>query len=151
MSSGTGGGRRSAAVVASSASSKATDDSLLTKLDLNPPKGTRDFYPEEKRISNWLFDHFKRVAKVYGFEEYDAPVLEKEILYIRKSGDEVMSQLYNFVDKGENRVSLRPEMTPSLARMVLSKKNGLSFPLKWFGIVHIFQLLQNVNSKRISK
>jgi histidyl-tRNA synthetase len=83
-------------------------------------------------LSNWLFDHFRRVANVYGFEEYDAPILEKEILYIRKSGDEVTGQLYNFVDKGENRVSLRPEMTPSLARMVLAKKNSLSLPLKWY-------------------
>ena len=94
-------------------------------------QGTRDFYPEDKRLSNWLFDHWRSIAASYGFEEYDAPVLEKEVLYIRKSGDEVTGQLYNFVDKGDNRVSLRPEMTPSLARMVLAKKNTLSFPLKW--------------------
>jgi histidyl-tRNA synthetase len=78
-----------------------------------------------------LFGHFRAIATAYGFEEYDAPVLEKELLYIRKSGDEVTKQLYNFIDKGENRVSLRPEMTPSLARMVLARKNSLAFPLKW--------------------
>ena len=94
-------------------------------------QGTRDFYPDEKRLSNWLFNHFRSISKSYGFEEYDAPVLEKEVLYIRKSGDEVTGQLYNFVDKGDNRVSLRPEMTPSLARMVLAKKSILAMPLKW--------------------
>ena len=83
-------------------------------------RGTRDFYPEDMRIRNWLFDNFRNVARSHGFEEYDAPVLEYEELYTRKQGEEITQQLYNFEDKGERRVALRPEMTPSLARMVLS-------------------------------
>lgn len=142
------GGRVSAAVVQSSANSTADGSVAPTKLDLNPPKGTRDFYPEDKRMSNWLFDHFRSIAQVYGFEEYDAPVLEKEILYIRKSGDEVMGQLYNFVDKGENRVSLRPEMTPSLARMVLAKKSALSLPVKWYSIPQCWRYERMTRGRR---
>jgi histidyl-tRNA synthetase len=74
------------------------------------------------------------VATRYGFEEYDAPVLENEQLYIRKAGEEVTEQLYNFEDKGGRRLSLRPEMTPSLARMIMAKKGALSFPIKWYAI-----------------
>jgi histidyl-tRNA synthetase len=103
-------------------------------LDLQPPKGTRDFYPEDMRQRNWLFGHWKDVARLYGFEEYDAPVLENEALYVRKAGEEVTQQLYNFEDKGERRVALRPEMTPSLARMVLAKGKSLALPVKWFSL-----------------
>ncbi len=98
------------------------------------PRGTRDFYPEEMRVRNWLFDNFKAAAKSFGFEEYDAPILETEELYIRKQGEEITQQLYNFEDKGERKVTLRPEMTPSLARMVLAKANTLPMPLKWYSI-----------------
>lgn len=99
-----------------------------------PPRGTRDFYPEEMRIRNWLFDNFKAAAKSFGFEEYDAPILETEELYVRKQGEDITQQLYNFEDKGERKVTLRPEMTPSLARMVLAKANTLPMPLKWYSI-----------------
>ena len=99
-----------------------------------PPRGTRDFYPEEMRVRNWLFDNFKAAAKSFGFEEYDAPILETEELYTRKQGEEITQQLYNFEDKGERKVTLRPEMTPSLARMVLAKANTLPMPLKWYSI-----------------
>lgn len=143
------GGRVSAAVVQSADATTLTDNNAPpTKIDLNPIKGTRDFYPDEKRLSNWLFNHFRSIAHIYGFEEYDAPVLEKEILYIRKSGDEVMSQLYNFIDKGENRVSLRPEMTPSLARMVLAKKNALSLPVKWYSIPQCWRYERMTRGRR---
>lgn len=98
------------------------------------PRGTRDFYPEEMRVRNWLFDNFKAAAKSFGFEEYDAPILETEELYIRKQGEEITQQLYNFEDKGGRKVTLRPEMTPSLARMVLAKANTLPMPLKWYSI-----------------
>ena len=83
-------------------------------------RGTRDFYPEDMRLRNWLFDNFTIASLSHGFEEYDAPVLEYEELYTRKQGEEITKQLYNFQDKGNRSVSLRPEMTPSLARMVLS-------------------------------
>jgi histidyl-tRNA synthetase len=88
------------------------------------------------------------VAYNYGFEEYDAPVVESEELYIRKAGEEVTQQLYNFVDKGGRRLSLRPEMTPSLARMVLAKKNSLSFPLKWFSIPQCWRYERMTRGRR---
>ena len=97
-------------------------------------RGTRDFYPEEMRLRNWLFDNFADAALLHGFDEYDAPVLEHEELYTRKQGEEITQQLYNFQDKGERKVALRPEMTPSLARMVMARAGGLSMPIKWFSI-----------------
>ena len=97
-------------------------------------RGTRDFYPEDKRLRNWLFDNFIAASLLHGFEEYDAPVLEHEELYTRKQGEEITKQLYNFQDKGERKVALRPEMTPSLARMVMSRAGSLPMPIKWFSI-----------------
>ena len=169
-------------------------------IDTEPVSGTRDFYPEEMRARNWLFQHFKDVAKGYSFQEYDAPVLEHEELYKRKAGEEITEQMYNFVDKsghavtlplhacvrvslslslslsvslslslslshlhtrvctrvcvslyrggcvsvflmwGIQQVTLRPEMTPTLARMVLGRTNAESgevkmvLPVKWFSL-----------------
>ena len=97
-------------------------------------RGTRDFYPEDMRLRNWLFDNFMAASLLHGFEEYDAPVLEHEELYTRKQGEEITKQLYNFQDKGERKVALRPEMTPSLARMVMAKAGSLPMPIKWFSI-----------------
>ena len=118
------------------------------KLDLNPPKGTRDFFPEDQRLRNWLFGVWKNTAKEFAFEEYDAPVVESEDLYIRKAGEEITQQLYNFEDKGGRRLSLRPEMTPSLARMVLSRKGSLSFPLKWFSIPQCWRYERMTRGRR---
>jgi histidyl-tRNA synthetase len=73
-------------------------------------QGTRDFFPEDQRLRNWMFGKWRTIAEKYGFEEYDAPVLETEDLYIRKAGEEVTQQLYNFEDKGGRRLSLRPEV-----------------------------------------
>ncbi|MEC8998316.1 MAG: histidine--tRNA ligase [Candidatus Thermoplasmatota archaeon] len=97
-------------------------------------RGTRDFYPEDMRVRNWLFDNFQSAARSHGFEEYDAPMLEHEELYTRKQGEEITQQLYGFEDKGGRRVSLRPEMTPSLARMVMARAGALPTPIKWFSI-----------------
>ena len=97
-------------------------------------RGTRDFYPEDMRLRNWLFDNFIAASLLHGFEEYDAPVLEHEELYTRKQGEEITQQLYNFQDKGDRKVALRPEMTPSLARMVMAKAGSLPLPIKWFSI-----------------
>lgn len=97
-------------------------------------RGTRDFYPEDMRVRSWLFGKFHDAAKSHGFEEYDAPVLETEEIYTRKAGDEIVSQLYSFEDKGGRRVSLRPEMTPSLARMVMARSGTLPTPIKWYSI-----------------
>jgi histidyl-tRNA synthetase len=108
---------------------------------LDPPSGTRDFYPADMRLRNWLFGHMKRTAAAFGFHEYDAPVLEHVQLYERKAGEEIVSQMYHFVTQDGAAVTLRPEMTPSLARMVLNRTNlqtGLvrefTLPLKWFSL-----------------
>jgi histidyl-tRNA synthetase len=103
-------------------------------MKLAPPKGTRDFFPEDMRLRTWLFGHFRAVAAEFGFVEYDAPVLESEALYVRKAGEEITGQLYNFEDKGGRKVALRPEMTPSLARMILARGGSLALPAKWFSI-----------------
>jgi len=148
-----GGGRSSAAVVDKDLVSKTsnTNDSNKQKkvaLDTNPPKGTRDFYPPDMRLRTWLFNQWRDVAALYGFSEYDAPVLESESLYTRKAGEEVTQQLYNFVDKGERNVALRPEMTPSLARMVMAKKGGLPLPLKWFSIPQCWRYERMTRGRR---
>ena len=103
-------------------------------IDLQPPKGTRDFPPEEMRVRNWLFGHFREVARAFGFDEFDAPVLETEDLYVRKAGEEITQQLYNFEDKGGRRVALRPELTPSFARLILQQGKSLALPAKWFAV-----------------
>jgi histidyl-tRNA synthetase len=108
-------------------------------IELQPVKGVRDFYPEDMRVRRWLFDHWREVARQFGYEEYDACVLEHEELYIRKAGDEITGQLYNFADKGERRVALRPELTPSLARMVMAKGGTLPVPARWFAIPQCFR------------
>ena len=97
-------------------------------------RGTRDFYPEDMRLRNWLFERFHAAARSHGFEEYDAPVLESEELYTRKAGEDIVGQLYNFEDKGGRKVALRPEMTPSLARMVMTRAGALALPIKWYSI-----------------
>ena len=111
----------------------------MATIDLQPVKGVRDFHPEDMRVRTWLFGLWREVARRYGFEEYDACVLESEELYIRKAGDEITKQLYNFQTKGEDRVALRPEMTPSLARMVLAKGAALALPARWFAIPQCFR------------
>ena len=145
-------------------------------VDTQPVRGTRDFPPEDMRLRNWLFSHFRevgprrehqltapgvavhqrrvclsltdhthapslccypstpQVSSLFGFEEWDAPVVESEELYTRKAGEEITQQLYNFEDKGGRRLALRPELTPSLARIVLAKGKGLPLPAKWFAV-----------------
>jgi histidyl-tRNA synthetase len=108
-------------------------------MQFGPPRGTRDFYPEDMRMRNWLFGIWRETALRYGFEEYDGPVLESEELYVLKSGEEILSQLYNFSDKGGRRVALRPEMTPTMARMIGARGGRLTRPIKWFAIVQCFR------------
>jgi histidyl-tRNA synthetase len=111
----------------------------MALIDLQPVKGTRDFYPDDLRLRAWLFGLWREVARRYGFEEYDACVLEHEELYVRKAGDEISGQLYSFQDKADRRVALRPELTPSLARMVLAKGAELRLPARWFSIPQCFR------------
>lgn len=96
--------------------------------------GFRDFYPEFCFHRNHIFEHWRNVARTFNFLEYDAPVLEPLELYIEKSGEEIVSQLFNFKDRGGRSVALRPEMTPSLARLIGAKGNSLKRPIKWFNI-----------------
>ena len=91
-------------------------------VDLDAVSGTRDFFPEDYRLQSWLFSKFRSCGYQSGFEEYDAPVLERQELYKRKAGEEITQQMYSFVDKDDVEVTLRPEMTPTLARMVLSRE-----------------------------
>jgi len=114
--------------------SAAAPSAPQQRIDTNPPRGTRDFFPDDKRLQTWLFNEFTAVSKSFGFEQIDFPVLESEELFVRKAGEEITEQLYNFEDKGGRRVSLRPELTPSLARLALQKGKGLALPAKWFAI-----------------
>src|SRR6187401_150056 len=109
--------------------------------------GFRDFFPEPLPakdassfgLRNHVFTHWRRTASTYGFSEYDGPPLEELELYTTKSGAEIVGQLYNFVDKGERAVALRPEMTPTLARMVAASERSYKKPLKWFAIPQLFR------------
>ena len=104
------------------------------KLITAPYKGTTDTYPEDMIVRNYIFDIWSRVAKRFGYEEYDTPMIETAELFRVKSGNELSNQLYNFTDKGGREIALRPEMTPSLARMIAAKKNELQLPIRWFNI-----------------
>ena len=96
-------------------------------------KGTRDFYPEQMAIRVWLYNTMREVAESFGYLEYEAPILESLELYAAKSGEElVKEQSYVFTDRGGSEVTLRPELTPSLARMIAQKQNELSFPVRWW-------------------
>ena len=117
-------------------------------IDLQPVKGTRDFFPEEMRLRNWLFEIWRRTSVQSGFEEYDTCVLEHEDLYIRKAGDEISKQLFSFEDKSGRRLSLRPEMTPSLARLILQHNKSLSFPIKWFSMPQCFRYERMTKGRR---
>ncbi len=101
--------------------------------------GFRDFYPPDFALRAHIFQTWRSVATRYGFEEYDGPPLEPLELYTAKSGDEIVSQLYAFTDKGDRAVAMRPEMTPTLARMVAARANGLKKPIRWFAIPQLFR------------
>lgn len=101
--------------------------------------GFRDLYPDDASLRNDIFHAWRSVATRYGFEEYDGPPLEPLELYTQKSGPEIVEQLYHFVDKGGREVALRPEMTPTLARMVAAHAQGLKKPLRWFSMPQLFR------------
>src|SRR5580704_609561 len=106
---------------------------------MNPLPGFRDFYPEALAIRRYIFEKWRDVARRYGFREYDGPPLEPLELFTQKSGDEIVGQLFNFVDKGDRAVALRPEMTPTLARMVGAHHRDYKKPIKWFAIPQLFR------------
>src|SRR5512142_1134708 len=101
--------------------------------------GFREFYPDDTALRNHIFAIWRSVAARYGFEEYDGPPPAPLELYTQKSGDEIVGQLYAFTDKGERQVALRPEMTPTLARMVGARAQALKKPIRWFAIPQLFR------------
>ena len=104
-----------------------------------PVKGTRDFYPEQMAIRNWIIDGWRQAGVRNGFVEYDGPIFEHLQLFTQKSGDEIAGQLFSFTDRGGRDLALRPEMTPTLARMVNQQINSLARPIKWFTAPRLFR------------
>jgi histidyl-tRNA synthetase len=103
-------------------------------------KGVRDFYPEDMAVQNYIFDTWKKVAREFNYQEYSASPLEYAELYRSKGSDEIVNdQMYTFTDKGDREVALRPEMTPTLARMIAARRKGLKLPLRWFSIPNVFR------------
>jgi len=103
-------------------------------MKIQSPPGMRDFYPEDMRLQNWLFDAWRRAALAFGFSEYEGPIFEYLDLYTLKSGEAIVSELFTFQDRGQRNFAIRPEMTPTLARMVAARANTLPRPIKWFSI-----------------
>ena len=103
------------------------------------PKGTRDFYPEDMAFEQYIFDSWRASCRKYGFEQYEGPMFEHLELYTQKSGDEIEKQLYSFEDKGGRHVALRPELTPTLARMVAAQGTNLKRPIRWYSVSRLFR------------
>lgn len=116
-------------------------DELKSKnLSTEAYKGVRDFYPEDMAVQNYIFEMWRKVAKNFGYVEYGASILELSELYRAKSSEEIVNdQMFTFKDRGDRDVALRPEMTPTLARMVAQKRKSLKFPLRWFSIPNVFR------------
>jgi histidyl-tRNA synthetase len=109
-------------------------------LSTNPYKGARDFYPEDKRVQKFMFNTMRRVVESFGYQEYDAPIVEPIELYLSKTSEEIVQeQTYNFLDRGERHVTLRPEMTPTVSRMVAAKRQELAYPLRWYSIPNLWR------------
>ena len=145
------GARSGGSVIADSGGRGSDNDAAATRralIDTKPPRGTRDFMPTDMRLRDWLFAHFRGVSRVMNFEEVDYPVLESEALFTRKAGEEISEQLYNFEDKGGRRVALRPELTPSLARLVLGRGKSSPMPLKWFAIGQCWRYERTTRGRR---
>jgi histidyl-tRNA synthetase len=109
-------------------------------LSTQPYKGARDFYPEDKRIQKYMFGVMRSVVEKFGYEEYDAPILEPLELYAAKSGEEIVNeQTYTFEDRGGRKVAIRPEMTPTVSRMVAARRQELSYPVRWYSIPNLWR------------
>jgi len=111
-----------------------------SKLSTKSYKGVRDFYPNEMYIHNYILETMANTAERFGYVEYGASLLEESALYEAKSGEEiVLEQTYTFLDRGERKVTLRPEMTPTIARMIAAHKRDLAFPLRWYSLPNLFR------------
>jgi histidyl-tRNA synthetase len=119
-----------------------------SKNSFQPPRGMRDVYPEDMRLRNQLFDAWRSSAERHGFSHYDACVVESLDLLKRKAGEEIVDQIYAFQDKSGRDLALRPEMTPTLARMVAAKQGSLTFPLKWFTIAQCFRYERTTRGRK---
>ncbi|MBR2849685.1 MAG: histidine--tRNA ligase [Clostridia bacterium] len=109
-------------------------------ISTQPYKGMRDFYPDDMRLRNWFFGKIRSALELASYEEYNGPMLESLDMYIAKSGEEIATkQTYNFADRGGRMVAIRPEMTPSVARIVAAKLGELNYPLKWFSIPNMYR------------
>ena len=108
-------------------------------MKIPPVKGTRDFYPQDMAVRNWIIDGWKKVSMRNGFEEYDGPIFEYLKMFQLKSGDEIAEQLFSLTDRGGRELALRPEITPTLARMVNQQINSLPRPIKWFSVPRLFR------------
>lgn len=112
----------------------------MSKLSSQPYKGTRDYYPSDKRLQNYIFAVWHHVARMYGYEEYGAPILEPLEIYLAKSGQELASeQTYAFTDRGGRTVAIRPEMTPSVSRMVAAKRGEIAMPARLYSIANFMR------------
>jgi histidyl-tRNA synthetase len=111
-----------------------------SRLSKDSYKGVRDLYPEDMALQKYIFEVWRKVSERFGYSEYSASILESAELYEAKTSEEIVSeQTYTFKDRGDRRVTLRPEMTPSVARMVAAKRRELSFPLRWYSIQNMFR------------
>src|SRR5690606_14029859 len=109
-------------------------------LSKNPYRGTRDFFPVQKRKRDYLFQKMEETAELFGYEPYDGPLLEEVDLYRAKSGQELINeQIYSFIDRGEREVAIRPEMTPTLARMVAQVHKQVAKPIRWYAIPNLMR------------
>lgn len=112
----------------------------MSHLSPQPYKGTRDYYPSDKRLQNYIFDVWRRVSERFGYEEYGAPLLEPLDVYTAKSGQEIVNeQTYQFTDRGGRNVAIRPEMTPSVSRMVANKRQELGYPARWYSVANFMR------------
>ena len=113
---------------------------MSNKLGTESYKGVRDFYPEDQAIQNYIFSIWSKVAERFGYVAYNASILESTELYKAKSGDEIVNeQTYTFLDRGGRSVTLRPEMTPTVSRMVAKRERELAFPLRLYSIPNLFR------------
>ncbi len=112
----------------------------MPSLNSEPYKGTRDYYPEDMRVRRYIFNTWRKVVEGYGYEAYDAPLIEPLEVYAAKSGQELVSeQTYQFVDRGDRQVAIRPEMTPSVSRMIAARRQEIAYPARWYSIAQFMR------------
>lgn len=118
----------------------SSDSGRRARLSTESYKGVRDFYPEDQFIQRYLFEHMERVCELFGYEEYNASILEPAELYRSKTSEEIVNeQTYTFTDRGGREVTLRPEMTPTFARMVAARQRDIPLPARWYSIPNVFR------------